>query len=1612
MSSPRPVRRVLSQAIALLFCTGAITRADAVVINLGGNVSDGWVATQLYDSRGHPAGMSYTWRNSSLVLYPKDVFGLLSLSDAWTLSFSLNVAYTQVDRLSIAGGELISDRSSLGTVSITGGGRLYGDNLAAVSLVSVQGIVEAQSSGFSTLSVTGGSFTTGGGYASTSLALNGTVFSARSFSTASADIASSTLSAMDLWATDRLALDRSTLGEPATREGSINTKALILTDSTVRTGQATVGESLQMQRSSLEARSVQLGEGVSRVVLEQSTLRADEGYSGARYFSLDLRGSTFSVAQSYVYLHAGAAGTDALGMDEGSSLVTASTRLWGEYADTTLRTTFVQSGGSHVTRELQVPTRTAYVLGKAGQVASGPGLDAAYISVGGEFRMYGGTLKAGDLSLEEAASFTQTAGASTIGLWTLMGTARIGGTATVTASNTDLDGGLAIEQSAQVNAGWLRVNEGGSVLLERPGDSIEQPALRTSAADIAGGFHHADGHHVTGRMNVASGTSDQLSGRYWLAGGVLQAETLSIRGHFEQSGGESKLGAVDLSAAYEPVEPNLSISGGRLDAARLAIADWGLAVAPLIRQTGGVASFGSLSLEGARYELAIAVATGGKADLTVRDWLQVRGRGELPGSFQHSAGRMVVLGYMDITQGGVYELSGTGLLDASASEQPFEVLQRGRFHQSGGEIKARGFDVDKTGSASIEAGRASFREWMAVNGEMAISGSAVVDIGGDEFGLQVGAPYIEGDNEGVTPGEGQARLTLALGPKGSLTSSQVGIGTYESGTFRHDSGLHVVTGKLTLGSTRVLTDASYWLDTMAELHAAAIELSNPLAADETDRARVRFEQTLGKGNLRFASFSSLNGTHHVHASASGDADWVIGDFVARDGERRAASYDARGSTLYAETGLKLVEHSTMSIAPSAQMRGAAEVRGSMALADWAALKLVDKIGHATPGAAPTLLVRGGLSIESVPASGVPAMEVFNASVRVLGQGLPADRPTVTVGPAGSYGASHLLLNGPSARMEISGPQTTQLRIGAGGGGDVSLRNGAVLEVRAAPEGSARPAIAGDWRPVVIGQSGSVTLPTLNVDSTSKLVVEGRGNQITVESGIATLSGSFNAIVVGKPTSPGLAAPLSSNGTLTLQKSSVIEVSFDGYAPKAGDYIPIASAQKIAYGSGKLQLTPYQTVKVGDTIGYEFSLGAGNAVFRVATPAAGLYPALERVTVGGTEVLGIRFVDQAVLLNFVDPMEGSYVDSWMGWKYSASTPNTGAATSLDQAALIDAYGSYLWGTAPTTAGAGGASLGSQVMLPYFVADDAQDDRSMANVVDVRFSDDNGPGKLVGHAPSELNTSGLSLIDVGNQQKAGRVHLFKAAALSPVLLASNTLHEVGHSLGLFHTFASGTKNLMDYVDTSGEVFDDEPLMWTESPESGGLPLLRTQNAMLHLLKYSFGWSDEELRAFGADYGSADSDWSKALTGLLVNVRTRILPLGEQITFSQLAVLTPSLTAEGEALWEPLLELDSVSAADIEHMLFTGLRGMPFLIVGTLDGHDGEEIRFIGADGGTGTFGEGVAAGRLVLVDLRTGTQTDLGSYMLDQTAAAVPEPSAVAGMAMGLLLMARRVRRRAQ
>lgn len=1614
--------------------------AQAIVIQVNALDSNGFVIRREISEDwrrefyGSTSQFYYRYKDSNSMLVPgRDAFMVLSEQQPWTLSGTLQVDHTTLGALTLRGGQLASTGSVLGRLTLQGGA-LTGAVLAVSGATQVQGAGAIELSGwssFDSLSLGGGSRFSAGSGSATRLSLDDATFWAGRFTAGSADITASTLRpATELMVSGRLSLSRSVVGEAGRREGQLQADALVLNDSAIVTGRLAVGQSLQIRNSQVLLANLELGQ-VSELVLQASGLQAEGYVDHAMPLRLDLQGSSLLLASGHLRLWAGPGGTDALGLDAGSTLVTASTRLWADAARPDQTTTFTQTGGLHRTGWLDVPEHTVYRMAVPTGGAAAPTLSADTLAVNGLLRMHGGSLS-GTLGVGTGGSFEQLAGQALLVGLSVSGTARLSGTAQMDSGNTTVSGrALEVLQSARLSTGRLEAFS-GNVLLNRPGDTRDAPALRSSLVAIHSGFQHTQGHHEAVKVDLRAGINDTESGWYWLDGGVLTAESLWTGGHFVQRGGEARITSVSVNAVHQPADANLLLAGGRFDTDHLSAWVGGGSAAPLIRQTGGTARMQQLSLFGARYELAIDQPDAGTDDLTLTTNLWISGTAEQPGSFAHSAGRVFSLGQQAVDAYGEYRLTGSGVFDGRQSDEPFEVLSGARFTQDGVNtlLQARGLSVDAEAQGLMRDGQTALREWLAVSGALRIDGQARVTVGGSEFGLQVGLPFLPDDHEDLTPGQGPGWLTLALAGNGLLHTSQAGVGTFESGVLQHDSGRHQVDSTLTLGSSRVLSDAVLLLgSTLADLtgaHAALdaqeIVLVNDMARTDAERKRVRLEQVLGRSSLAFQNFSNRQGLHYIHAVPAGDAPqdgagtWRLGDTLAPDGSRLYASYASEGGALFVQGGLHLADNSRMTIAPSLHLRGWAEVQGALQIGGRATLALADQALLRDGEGRPTLRVRGGLALDSQP--GDPqawAMAVRSATVQVLGGQVAADTATVHIGPSRS--TQSLLLDGAGTLMQISGAQRTQLHIGTQGAGSVSVSHQAALELRAAPPGTVRPAISGTWQPLVIGRADMPGQPELTVDSSSRLLVEGLGHQITVASGTASLAGTFQAVVLGKPGSPAVVGrPASANGLLKLADSSRIEVSFDGYVPQAGDYLPLASAHSILWGSnaGSLGLTPYQAVTVAGVSGYEFSLGAGNAVFRVAAPTAGLYPALERMHLNGTEVLGIRFVDQAVVLNFVDRIGGRYAASGTGWTYQPSDRVAMAGTSLNQAALVQAFGSALWGTAPEQ-WLGTGSLGTQLLLPYFVADDAVDaSRRLANAVEVRFSDTR-VGSLEGHAPAQSNSSGWFPIDLGNARKDGLVHVLDAAAAQasdPAGLTSTVLHEVGHALGLLHSYQAGTANRMDDVDTTGERFSNQPLAWTEAPTAQGWNLLLSQNAQLHLLKYSFGWSDAELAAFGAQYGTLDGGFGAALNSLLLSVKASLSGLGEALSFAQLTVQTPSLTADGATLWEPLLTLDAAALADLQNLQFSGIRGLDFRLVGTLAGQPDAELHFVGeGQGSTGRFGEGQLAGRLVQLNLATGEQLDLGSYTLTQTAA-VPEPAAPALLgAGGLLLWALRRRARA-
>ena len=650
---------------------------------------------------------------------------------------------------------------------------------------------------------------------------------------------------------------------------------------------------------------------------------------------------------------------------------------------------------------------------------------------------------------------------------------------------------------------------------------------------------------------------------------------------------------------------------------------------------------------------------------------------------------------------------------------------------------------------------------------------------------------------------------------------------------------------------------------------------------------------------------------------------------------------------------------------------------------------------------------------------------------------PDARGIVLGKDAGTHG--QLFVTGAGSTATVNSlPSASQIIVGDAGRGELHVTNGARLEVRTTYSGS--PGASGiDVRPIIVGKGSTSTGSLLNLDNASQLVAYAPGNFVNVYRGQAQLSGTVDLVMTGKNNAPlGLGqsslpgvAQLPSNGGL-------VRVQFDGYSPKAGDLLPLINAGSIALGP-KPSITPYITTKIGSSDAFEFSLGAGNTKFQIQQTSPGLYPALERMKIDGNDVLGIRFIDQALFLDWGSAPSARvswYLDQKAGtWQkqLDSSGQYAIAQASLSDAnkdAIVRELSTLMWGTAIASSGGGAAAkLGNTVPLPIFDSRKVNG-AALTNALEVQFGAANQLFAC-GSVTCSLDLYGTAwntapaisknlVIDVFNQRKDGQVLVFAddawiGSSSSPNnrkwLAASTIAHEAGHGLGLFHTWGDTTEQAMDYVDSvRNDYFTDSPLQRREQPTATGTPWGSSQNAMYHLLKYTFGWSDKELAVFGGTPG----DWDKG-SWIIPTFKEKLAAVVQSTIkkIHNLVIQVPAFGDEGEQKWQTVVFIQDPTDDELNNVSFIGSQGDPFRVLASSSVGNTWDLYFEGSSGSefSGVAGTPVVGGKIMKFDPTTNDLVVFGSYgtQSELISLPVPEPETYAMMLVGLGLIGWHLRR---
>jgi T5SS/PEP-CTERM-associated repeat protein len=1191
------------------------------------------------------------------------------------------------------------------------------------------------------------------------------------------------------------------------------------------------------------------------------------------------------------------------------------------------------------------------------------------------------------------------------GIVTLLGTSATGVRSSLFLSGRGTAGSGAEGQSAFLNVG--RGGAGGRVnVLEGALLSISAPATAQPGATTSGaGFTLGRDAGSTGTMVVSGWGSEVIVAsedrRPFAAVGLNGTGTLQIT-----NGGSLQLLAPNAAAAGAS---NLLYVGGG-----------GNSFAQGTLQIHGV---GSRLVQGPRDDnLLIAGGAGSTGSIEVRagGWLETTGLQLGDGLLGH--GTMVVDGGTVLLRGqfsrgttsgaavSVGRGGGSGELYLIQSE--LKIDSTGSFAGlaiGGTNTAAGGSGLVGVGNGArltvVDHGRVDHSIWVgrAGQGRMDINGG-LADVQGAGrvlVGVAGGADGVLGVREGGQLNAG--RLLLVGGNEIPLAD---GSGLVHANDWQPlAANLAAPSGAGAVGQVNLRSggkaQANHLGVALATGSSAGVQIGANSQLGVVGTAMVG---ALGTGNL------TINGGQATFAHR--DASLVVGGFQGGQGYLvldQGGRLDFTGERARLDIGAGASSFGSTRVADAyLQMHGSASLlqvggggSGSLVLTDGAQARAAALLVGRSSGAMGEVWVQGGARLE---------LGSSDAKAEFNGIGLGVD--------AGASGRLHI--TGPGTLVRVDGVGRTPLVVGSEGTGVLQVSNQGRLVARAA-QGT-------DLGSVILNHADS----RLTVDRSSSLLVGGNGAFVNVLAGQAALNGHVDLQL---QTTPMASVPVNpgSGSRLTLPGASVvasadnrhITLTYDGYVPKARDYLPLFAAEAIEIAP-TARLSTYQRIDLGGRPGYAFNLGEGQASFRIEASRDGLYPVLERSRQQGVDVWGIRYVDQAVYLDWDRPSSAKVL-----WTKDARTQVYradferqgtqsllhGAVPSADRDLIVQALSDNLWGNAVATSGqATGNRLGNALALPVF------DSRTMAkapaNAVTVRFAASNQRPEVCpeaicryqfgydGYAFDTLAAGGILPIDLTNARRDGEVVVVAdssfLAAYGSARVGKVIYHEVGHALGLVHT-SGGPADLMHPRD-DGPFLSDQVQFHVEIDRGFEVERRHTQNAMYQVLRHTFGWDAARLREFGGEAGSLDVSFTEAAASF-----SNVSLTADVALLHNVLVLAPSFLGETdgstEDSWQSLLYLPTATGAQLSDLSFTVLKGTPLRVLAGSAPGDVLDLYF---DAGNGTGLAGVAglaasAGQVMRVG-DSGADTVFASYGLASApVAAVPEPStALLLLAGGLLL----------
>lgn len=856
--------------------------------------------------------------------------------------------------------------------------------------------------------------------------------------------------------------------------------------------------------------------------------------------------------------------------------------------------------------------------------------------------------------------------------------------------------------------------------------------------------------------------------------------------------------------------------------------------------------------------------------------------------------------------------------------------------------------------------------------------------------LAAGRLLLLGGNEAPQPGGGglvHANDWQPLAPKQAAITGQGASG------YLRASGSRVIAEYVGLGL------AAGSKGTIEILDASSLEVGGTMMVG-----------ALGQGSLGVADAS-------VTLSRA-DASLLLGGFAGGSGNLGVGP-----GGLLAMNG----RDARLDIGRGANSQGLASVTGGGLTLDGARSTLtVGAAGTGTLVLDDAAVVRAASMLVARDAGSQGSVALRGASRLVVGfSGSDADSSGLGLG-LGERSLGQMYVDGVGSLLQVRGTAQVPVVVGEYGTGKLWVTGGATLDARSTANNPLATVLVG----------GSAASEFVVTDD-SRAQLAGGGNFVAAQSGKANLYGHLDLRLSAAPppnpmisTQPGGIITLPNAAASVSADRRYVNLGFDGYVPKVAEYVPLFAAKTITIDPSA-GISTYTPITIDGKAGYEFTVGNGQVRFRIETPGAGLYPVLERSVESGNDVWGVRFIDQAVYVDWNTPSNARVKwlkDSTSG-EYRAyfddagdSFLTPGSISIANQDLLLKELSVRLRGDALATTGSANANrLGNAAALPVF------DSRALAlapqNALVVRFAGaQQQPGCAAtqcayrftwgGYAFDTVQTGAILPFDYGNVYKGGEVVVIAddafIASRSVGHVAEVLLHEVGHGLGLIHTAArSDATNLMGLG--TGQFLSDRVLSNVEDVDGREQVQVLTQNAMYHLLRHTFGWSEARLDSFGGMAGNVDIDPAE-LASLYAQSK---LQSGLDRIYNVL-LLDPAVLSEGEEGWQAALYLASASAEELAALSYVGLRGLPFRVLASSAPGDALDLYFEYEEGSglAGVSGGSLTGGRVMRIG-EDGVSSLYASYdVVGSSITPVPEPATwLLFGAGGLMLAWLRGRRRA-